>query len=148
MRLSLVGLTVLTLLAGSGIFQASEAKVRIKATYKSPNDVRVRIGHTPTGRDIDINGHLKWRLDQQFRLGKQDRKIARRLSAYSGVPARRLLHLRADGYRWAEIGRFFNVPRPVIRAAKHDRSWNRFVRHGGLACGPDPHPQRRVALRW
>ena len=63
-------------------------------------------------------------------MTKRDKKIARRLSRYTGVPKRELIHLCKQGYTWREIGRWLGVPRRVVRAARTHASWKHFLNQG------------------
>jgi hypothetical protein len=71
---------------------------------------------------------LPIRVRGHFKIQKQDRMIARRLARYTGMPARELIGMKRLGYNWFEIGRWLYLPRPVVRAAMHERSWRRFLR--------------------
>ena len=70
---------------------------------------------------------LPARYHQEFRVTKRDKKIARRLGRYTGVPKRELIQLRKQGYSWREIGRWLGVSRRVVRAAKSHASWRHFL---------------------
>lgn len=140
--MSLIAL-VLLVLALPGIVQDAEAVIRVGVSLHAPN-VRVRVGNTSYGRyrrsrvvRIPVRRHT------YYRIAKHDRMIARRLAWYTGVPAKRLIRLRRFGYRWFEIGRWLDLPRPVVRAAMHQRSWNRFLRTGRHA-GYGPRRHKRV----
>lgn len=146
MRVSLIGLMVVILLIGSGIVQDAEAEVRFDVTMSTPN-VRIRIGNTPPihyrtvrVRRLPINGR------RFYRISKRDRRIARRLAMYTGVPKRELLRLRRYGYQWFEIGRWLHLPRPVVRAAMHKGTWKRFLREERLLArrGYAPYDGRDV----
>ncbi len=160
MRLSLLSLLALVLLAGSGIGSDADAGVRIDATYRSPN-VRVRVSNKPSYYPVRTKRHRPIYVDAHHRISRQDRMMARRLGRYTSVPARELIQLRRLGYRWFEIGHWLYLPRPVVRAARHERSWRRFLhrerklarfgsrthewRHGAYRGGTRTHEWRHVA---
>jgi hypothetical protein len=127
--MNLLGLVALALAAGILTVQDAQAKVRVKATLRTPN-VRVDFGngsscrfHNCTIRHMPIPVNHRY-----FKIGRRDRTIAVRLARYTGVPSRDLLRLRRHGFRWFEIGRFLHLPRPVVRAAMNHRTWKRFLR--------------------
>lgn len=127
---SLMVIAALALLATQVLVGDAAAEIRFDATLRTPN-VRVRIGNVPArpyGR-IKV-GHLPARPRRHHTIVKIDRRIARRLAWYTGVPIRELIRLRAYGYNWFEIGRYLRLPRRVVRAAFNKRSWKRFT-HGG-----------------
>jgi len=128
MQTIILSLIALALLVGHGIVQDANAGVRVKATLGTPN-VRIRVSNTSSNHyGLYPRRHLPIRIYKHHMITKQDRTIARRLSRYTGVPSRALIQFRSQGYRWAEIGRWLQLPRPVVRAAMHQRSWNRFLR--------------------
>jgi hypothetical protein len=142
---SLMSLAVLGLL-GTFAADTASAGVRVRATLETPT-VRVRLGntrvvYTPTCEIEPATVHIH----KRGRLTARDHRIANRLSWYAGVPKRRVMKLRRKGYTWFGVGRFLHVPRPVVRAAMHQRSWKRFLRHEGYVVGHwghRDHPGRR-----
>jgi len=128
MRMSMLSLATLALLIGSGIAQDADAEIRVEATVHTPN-LRVRVSSTPFDYyRNDKKRQFPARMHRQFKISKRERMIARRLARYTGVPSRELIQLRRQGYRWFEIGRWLQLPRPMVRAALHRHSWNRFLR--------------------
>jgi hypothetical protein len=146
MRLSLLSLLALVVLAGSGIVSDAGAVIRVDATYRSPN-VRVRVSNKPVYYPTQKKRHLPIYAQRHHKISRQDRMMARRLGRYTGVPARKLIQLRRAGYRWFEIGRWLYVPRPVVRAARHERTWKRFLRQERRLArfGTRTHEWRHVA---
>ena len=146
MRLSLLSLLALVFLAGSGIVSDAGAVIRVDATYRSPN-VRVRVSNKPSIYPVRTKRHLPIYAQRHHKISRQDRMMAGRLGRYTGVPARKLIQLKRQGYRWFEIGRWLYLPRPVVRAAQHERSWKRFLRmERRLAMsGKRTHQFRHVA---
>jgi hypothetical protein len=127
---SLMVIAALALLVVTGLVRDAGAEVRVSATLRTPN-VSVRIGNVPPGPHGRIRvRHLPARPRRQYRIVKRDRRIARRLARYTGVPVRELIRLRAYGYNWYEIGHWLRLPRRVVRAAFDKHSWKRFI-HGG-----------------
>jgi hypothetical protein len=123
----MLGLAVLAFLAVIATFEDARAKVRVSATLRAPN-VRVHFDnasscrcHNCTIRHIPIRKHVL------YKFGRRDRVVAVRLARYTGVPSRDLLRLRGSGYSWFEIGRFIDLPRPVVRAAMNQVTWKRFL---------------------
>jgi len=99
---------------------AASAQIRVKATvHTSYGAVRIDSGHNERYRAP--HHHLN------YSVSRHDRQIARRLARYAGVSRREILRLRSQGYRWAEIGYWLDVPRQVVRAARHRGSWRRFL---------------------
>ena len=75
-----------------------------------------------------------------YRIAQHDLRVARRLAWYSGVPARELIRHRRYGYTWVEIGRWYHMPRRVVRAAMSRRHWNRLLHaEGYVAMYEDGH---------
>lgn len=126
MRMTLLSLMALALLVAPVIVQAAEAGIRFNVAVSTPH-VRVRVGNAPSGYRIYKRGYLPVRRLIVYKIGTRDRKIALRLAQYTGMPARELVHLRHRGYTWFEIGRWLGLPRPVIRAAMHPRTWKTFL---------------------
>jgi hypothetical protein len=127
MRMNLLSLVALALLVAPVIVQAAEAGIRFDATVNTTH-VRVRLGSTPSIHyRIYRRGHLPIRRLRPYRIVMPDRRIAQRFARYTGVPARELIQLRRRGYTWFEIGRWLGLPRRVVVAAMHRRSWNRFL---------------------
>jgi hypothetical protein len=144
-----MGLAVLVLILGIGGIADAQAGIRIKATWHTP-DVRVQIKGPSSGHHHPYRwGRLPARHHSYFRVSERDRKIARRLAWYTDVPARELIRLRRHGYRWAEIGRWLELPRPVVRAAMHRQSWQRFLRQQRhlTGCGDGRILRSRVVHR-
>ncbi len=105
----------------------TDARVRVRAEINVPV-AWVYPGNAPSCYD---DAHYYRRAPARrhvyLEIKKKDRRIARRLAWFSGVPARELVRLRMNGFGWFEIGRIIYVPRPVVRAAMHRRSWNRLL---------------------
>jgi len=136
MLTSVVGLMALALLAGPGIVGDADAEIRIDANLRTPH-VDVCIGNVPSKHyRSDLRVRLPISTRHHYKVGKPDRKIAQRLARYTGVPARELIQLRGHGYGWFQIGRWLHLPRPVVRAAMHQKRWKRFL-----------HRERRLAKR-
>ncbi len=118
-NLSLLTLSVLALLL-VGANEAA-AKVRVKATVRTPyGSVRIDNSHGPR--------IVTPRRQVEVRITRQDKKIAKRLARYTGVSKREILRLKRQGYRWGEIARWLDVSRQVVHAAKHQQSWQRFLK--------------------
>ncbi len=134
---TVLGLTALALFLFGAVNEA-EAGVRVKAKVRTPYGVvRVDTGHSERYRSERYRtvrrAPLPVRRHVEYRVTKQDRKIAQRLASYTGISKRQLLKLKRQGYRWNEIGRWYELPRQMVRAAKHKRSWKDYVnadRHG------------------
>ena len=134
---TILGFLAPILLTGSGFVQDADAGVKVKATFRTPGVV-VRLGHPSyTPYRTYKTRRFPVRMYQYYTVSRHDWRVAGRLASFTGVPARELIQLKRRGYRWMEIGRWLYVPRPVIRAAMHQRSWKRFLReeqftrHGG-----------------
>jgi len=141
---SLMSLVALALL-GSVAADTASAGVRTRATLQTPT-LRVRLGNTRVVYTpyCEIEP-ATIRIHKRGRLTARDRTIANRLSWYAGVPQRRVMKLRRQGYTWFGVGRFLHVRPRVVRAAMHQRSWSRFLQHERhFANGPGPH--RRNAM--
>ncbi len=109
----------------------AEAGIKYDVSVNTPN-ISVRVGNYPyrhhrvhgvQPRPVRIDGYLRG-----------DVKIAVRLSRYAGVRQKRLLGLRRRGYRWMEIGRMYNIPPRVVRAAMSHQTWNIFLK-GNIGAG-------------
>ena len=126
-RTNIVALAALTLILGIGLAEKAEAKIRVSATLRTPHAV-VHYDNGPAPRVIYRDRALPIRHYMKAKVSKRDRRIAKRLARYTGVPKRELIHLKRMGYRWGEIGRWLGVSQRVVRAAKQSRSWDRFLR--------------------
>jgi len=126
---SLTIIAALTFAVGIGIATDARAEIRVAATVHTHN-VSVRAGYnSPSGYyDIRADRRLPSRRYMGYELGRRDRMIARRMTWYTGVRMGELMRLRRHGYNWFEIGRWLHMPRQVVRAAMHQKSWNRFLR--------------------
>jgi hypothetical protein len=148
MQMNLAALAAMIPLAVLIIVQDAEAEVRFNAALHTPN-MSVHIGNTPAGYYGSYRvGHLPMRRNQNYRIVKLDRQIARRLARYTGVPVRELTRLRAYGYNWLEIGCWLRLPNRVVRAAFNQQSWNRFLHEGRRLAGHGTgrHEHRRVIV--
>ncbi len=135
---SVLSLTAIALFLFGAVNEA-EAGVRVKAKVRTPYGVvRVDTGHSERLRTVR-RAPLPVRRHVEYRVSKRDRKIAQRLSSYTGIPKRRLLKLKSQGYRWTEIGRWYELPRQMVRAAKHKKSWRKYVNASRYdqRCGTD-----------
>lgn len=141
----LMGLSGLALLlVAPGNVQNADAGIRVKASVHTPN-VHVRIGNTSSKHYRSYKrGYRPVRHD--YRVTKRDQRIARRLARYTGVPARKLIRLRRDGYRWFEIGRHLEIRGRVVQAAMYQRSWQRFLRQERrlARCEIEPYAWRGI----
>jgi hypothetical protein len=134
--LSITALAVLVMPGMPGLLKNATAGVRVRATLHTPN-VSIRVGNMPSRhyrsyvrKPLPIR-----RVHHQVIITRQDRKIAKRLAWYTGVPARELLFLKKRGFTWRSIGRWLDLPRTTMRAAMTQRSWKRFLRHEQrMAC--------------
>jgi len=144
---SLMSLAVLGLL-GTFAADTASAGVRVGATLQTPT-VRVRLGqtrvvYTPTCEIEPATIHIH----KRGRLSARDHNIAKRLAWYTGVPKRRVIKMRRRGYTWFGVGRFLHLRRGVVRAAMHQRSWNRFLRHEARIAGhPGPRDRNIIHTR-
>jgi hypothetical protein len=135
MRMGLPGLAAGAVLAGFFMVQDAEAGLRFRAAINTPNLV-VHAGNIPSCyHGYHRRGNLPVRA-YYYRINKHDRRIARRLARYTGVPARELMRLRRMGYHWFEIGRHLGLPRPVVRCAMNKRSWKHFLRYQARRTWP------------
>ena len=151
-KMNLTILAALILLTATAIADEARATVRIDATLSTPGlHVRVGNGHHPStvtpirGR----NGHGQGHGWAHARVNEQDRRMAKRLARYIGVPARELLRMKRSGYRWSGIGRELGLPRAMVRAARSMDSWKRYVRHDRRQdwCGTHARVDRRQDRR-
>ena len=129
-RMSMLGL--IAFFAVIATFQTARADVRVKATLTTPT-VRVHVGNTSEGfyrGEVVGRRHDRFndRFHNHYRLDRRDRNVSVRLARYTGVPSYDLIDMRRHGYRWVEIGRWLDLPRPAIRAAFNQRTWQRFLR--------------------
>ena len=126
MKTNIMALAALTIILGIGLADEAEAKIRVRGSLKTPHGV-IHIDNGPAPRVIYRDRSLPVRHYAKARVSKRDRRIAKRLAWYTGVPKRELIHLKRMGYRWSEIGNWLGVSRRVVRAAKQSRSWDRFL---------------------
>jgi len=107
-----------------GVAATANARLRVRATLHTPG-VRVYVaggGHYPNR--VVVRRVFPYDV---FEITRRDRQVARRLARFAGVPTRRFLRMRRQGYRWVEIGRWYDIPRRVVRTALRRRAWNRSV---------------------
>ena len=126
LRNTIISLPVLALLLALGPAGEAQAGVRFKASLRTPH-ARIVVDN---GAFHHVRGYrrpLPVRYHQEFRITKKDRRIARRLARYTGVPKRELIQLKKMGYSWNEIGRWLGVSRKAVRAARSQASWERFL---------------------
>ena len=110
------------------------AGVRVGAVVRTPN-ISLRIGNVPAGRRIAARRLRPMPVRRRiYRIVKHDIRIARRLAWYSGVHARELLRHRRQGYTWFEIGRWYYMPRRIVRAAMSPGRWNRLLHAEGYVA--------------
>lgn len=126
--ISLLTIAALTFAVGIGIATDARAEIRIAAVVHTPN-VSVHAGYNPSGYyHIRPIRRIQARRYMYYEITRRDRMIARRMAWYTGVQRGELIRLRRHGYSWFEIGRWLHMPRAVVRAAMHQKSWNRFLR--------------------
>lgn len=125
-RLVLFSIPALALLLTIGAVDEAQARIRVKATVRTPYG-RVHVDNGPYRHTRVYRQALPVRHYEYYQVTKRDRKIARRLARYTGVPKTELIQLRRVGYSWGEIGRWLDVPRQVVRAARSGKSWRRFM---------------------
>lgn len=132
-----------------GTASPSAADIRVDARVRTPH-VDIRVGNRPGPqvhpRYEGPRPHRKY--DHHYRLGRRDRQVAQRLAWWSGVPRRVLLAERADGWRWKQIGRWYDIHPRVVHAARNHRSWQRFVEsheYAGRGRGRGDH---RGGVAW
>lgn len=131
-RVKITMLGLIAFFAVIATFQNASADIRVKATLTTPT-VRVHVGNTSEGfyRGEVVtrrHGRFEDRFHNHYRIDRRDRMVANRLARYTGVPSYELVDMRRHGYRWVEIGRWLELPRPVVRASFDQRSWKRFLR--------------------
>lgn len=146
-RMNIIGLIALGFLMGIVMVQDAAAGVKVSATVKTPA-VRIHVGNTPNVYFGTVKlGVLQVRTLHLYKVNRQDQMIAKRLGEFTGVPARTLLNLRTRGYDWFEIGHWLYLPRPVVRAAMTQPTWQRFLLRDQLAGrrGFDRPPGHRVS---
>jgi len=108
------------IILGTLVASQARAEIRVNARVRVPGGV-IQI-------DNGVHRHHVGRPTVIRELNRQDRKIARRLARYTGVAKRDILRLRRVGYRWNEIGRWLELSRRTMQAAKHADTWARFMK--------------------
>ena len=127
-RMRQMTIAAVTFAAVAVIAMQASAEIRIVASVNTPV-ANVHVCNIPScDYRIDYNRRVPARRHMYYEITKRDKRIARRLAYFSGVPARKLVNLRRRGFRWFEIGNMIHVPRPVVRAAFNQKSWDRFLR--------------------
>lgn len=135
LRMSLMA-SGLALAIVTGFMADALAGIRVGVAVSTPN-VRIHAGNKPScNYCIDQDRRIQSRRYMGYELTRQDRMIARRMTWYTGVRLGKVMRLRRHGYNWFEIGQYLHMRRPVVRAAMHQKSWDRFL-----------HKQRRHAKR-
>ena len=147
MRTTILSVTALAMFILPFKASNADAKVRVNATLRTPT-VRIHVGNDYANYKRGYKRrHRPTRTHMYVWITRQDRAIAHRLAWYTGVPSREFIQLKRQGYRWPEIGRWFYVSRPVVRAAMQRRTWRRFLHDEWRFAhrGFDPRERRRVA---
>lgn len=123
-----ISLVTLVLLISLGAADQAQARIRVKATLRTPN-VQVSVDNGAYNHSPRYRQALPARYHQKVRISKRDKNVAKRLARYTGTPKRELIQLRKQGYSWREIGRWLGISRKVVRAAKTQASWRHFLNH-------------------
>ena len=122
----LLSLIALALLIGPGAIRNAEAGIRVSASLRTPA-VRVQLNNRPICYSCDYRcDHRNHRDRAAYLITKRDRRIAKRLAWYTGLPTREVLRLKRMGYDWRQIGRWLDVPPRVVRASLESRDWKRY----------------------
>ena len=116
-KTTLAALAALTLLLGLGLADDAEARIRVNATLRTPH-AGVVFSNGPADCRVEPLRPLPARYYRHIEVSRRDRRIARRLASYTGVPQRELIHARRLGYSWREIGNWLGVSKRVVKAAK------------------------------
>ena len=125
-RMTLLSLIALALLIGPGAIRNAEAGIRVRATVRTPV-VRIQVGSRPAYHSCNYRcDHQPNRYRTADLITRRDRRIAKRLAWYTGLPTREVLRLKRMGYGWREIGRWLDVPPRVVSASLESRSWKRY----------------------
>ena len=149
---SIIGLLTLVLIAGAAVVDEALADVKVRATLTTPH-VRLHVTNAPAGayRHV-VRGYRPYHYRVRYDVSRRDRLMATRLARYTGISRRELLDLKRYGYSWREIGRWYEIPRQIVRAASDNRSWQRFLkrdrihdRHGRDVCRYDRKYDRRYS---
>jgi len=125
LKMTFISLPVLALLLIVGAADEAQARIRVKGTLRTPHGI-IQVDNGAYHHTRGYRQTPPVRYYERVRISKRDRKIARRLGRYTGVPKRELIQLRKQGYSWREIGRWLGVPSRVVRAAKSHASWRHF----------------------
>jgi hypothetical protein len=126
LKMTFICFPALALLLTAVAVDEAQARIRVRGTLQTPHAV-VHVDNGAYRHGRVYRQALPVRYYERVRVSQNDRKIARRLARYSGVPQRELIQLRKEGYSWREIGRWLGVPRKVVHAAKKQSSWKRFL---------------------
>ena len=118
----------------TGFMADARAGVRIGVAVNTPN-VRIHADNDPSchfcidqDRRIQSRRYNRYDRYEAYEITRRDRMIARRMTWYTSVRLGKVMRLRRHGYSWFEIGQYLHMPRPVVRAAMHQKSWDRFLR--------------------
>ncbi len=127
---SIIGLLTIILIAGAAAVEEARAEIRVRATLNTPQ-VRLHVSNAPSGpQRYMVRDRGSYHYRNRHQVSRRDRLVAKRISRYCGIPRRELIDLRWYGYTWREIGRWYELPRPLIRAANgDDRKWRRWLKH-------------------
>lgn len=126
LKMSIISLPVLALLLTVGAVDEAQARIRVRATLQTPHgQIQVDNGAYRPARGY--RRALPVRHYTEYRVSKKDRKIARRLGRFTGVPKRELVQMKRMGYSWRQIGNWLGVSKRVVRAAKSQKKWERFL---------------------
>jgi len=127
-RIAYLSLIAAVLLIGTLGVQTAEAGIRVRATVSTPH-FGIQVNSGPVYHpQVVRRAQLPVRRHVSYRVSKHDKQVAGRLSRFTGVSKRELINLRAQGYRWKEIGRWLDLSRHTVKAAQDSRSWKRFLK--------------------
>ncbi len=122
LRMTILSLSALIVFLSSSQALAGSTDLRIRTRVRMPM-IKVDVGPS-----IRCGNDSRMYVRRALHVTRQDRRIARRLSGYTGIPSYEFLELRDRGFKWSKIARRLDLSRRVVRAAHSAKSWRRFLR--------------------
>ena len=125
LKMTILSLSALIIFLAPGQLQAGETKIKFRAGIRTPL-VRVDVSNSIRRDKHDQRHGVQSRHFRHH--SKKDRKMAARLSDYSGFSQYRFLKMRDRGMRWSEIAYRLDLSKRVVRAASSAKSWRAYFR--------------------
>ncbi len=134
MRTTILSLSAFILLITATGASAGGVEVKGRISIRTP-DVHVTLGKFGGARKVIRLETCREAGGRYHRLSKGDRKRARRLANFTGIPRNHFVELRLRGYSWRQIAHRLDLSVRLVRAARTAESWRDFRSPHIRRCG-------------